>query len=208
MMLRYWLGLALCAMVGGCDVRLKGLPINGDGGVDCSNGPNYTGCSCKPGDVRACYTGPESTAGVGSCKGGTQTCVATSELNYVFGDCEGQVLPSSSDSCGLSLDGGATNDAAVIPCTSDADCPTSAIVADRYTCAYSETGGCAAPGQCVHVEGAASCASNSNPPLVCTCSGQTRSLASLFCGIEPQGFVTTPIPSPTSGACPGSDGGI
>jgi hypothetical protein len=209
MMLRYPMMLLLCAVAGGCNVNLKGPLSNQQQPVDCSNGPNYTGCPCTAGAVRACYTGPVGTEGVGACKAGTQTCSATGELAYAFGDCTGEVLPSGSNACGLVLDAGTSDalpDAATISCTTDTDCPHSGIVANDYTCAYASNGGCSAKGQCVHVLGSAIC--DGSPPLVCTCDGQTKSLPGLSCGIEPAGYVGTPIQSPTSGACPGYDGGM
>ena len=49
------------------------------------------GCICKPGETRACYTGPASTRGVGTCKDGVQTCDATGTA-WSQG-CAGEVLP-------------------------------------------------------------------------------------------------------------------
>ncbi len=45
---------------------------------------------CKAGETRSCYSGPDGTAGVGSCKRGTQTC-----RNDAWSKCEGEVLPSA-----------------------------------------------------------------------------------------------------------------
>jgi hypothetical protein len=50
------------------------------------NGP----CTCVPGKTQPCYQGPPGTEGVGTCKGGTQTCNAAGTS---WGACVGQVLP-------------------------------------------------------------------------------------------------------------------
>ncbi len=45
---------------------------------------------CPPGKTVACYTGPQGTQGVGSCKGGTALCDASGKL----GPCREQVTPA------------------------------------------------------------------------------------------------------------------
>jgi hypothetical protein len=61
---------------------------------DCDSEINEDGanCVCKLGDTRACYTGPNGTAGVGICKEGTVTCLPTAD-GYAS-NCVGQTLPS------------------------------------------------------------------------------------------------------------------
>src|SRR5579859_3277386 len=78
-----------------------GSPSLSSGGVDCTNGPNFTGCPCKAGETRACYTGPAATRGMGSCKDGTQTCASQGGENptFAFGACVGETLPSAADAC-------------------------------------------------------------------------------------------------------------
>ena len=44
--------------------------------------------------MRACYTGPAATRGVGDCHDGTQVCASSGELAGVYGPCTGSVLPS------------------------------------------------------------------------------------------------------------------
>jgi hypothetical protein len=56
------------------------------------------GCSCSPGDLRACYTGPSSTRGVGECRDGTQTCM-DADGGTAWGPCTGEVLPAA-PTCG------------------------------------------------------------------------------------------------------------
>jgi hypothetical protein len=46
--------------------------------------------SCTEGDTKECYSGPETTLGVGVCKQGTQTCLPG---GAGFGPCEGEVIP-------------------------------------------------------------------------------------------------------------------
>lgn len=45
-------------------------------------------CPCSAGNMQACYTGPDATADVGTCKSGQQACA----LGF-FGFCQGQVQP-------------------------------------------------------------------------------------------------------------------
>jgi hypothetical protein len=47
-------------------------------------------CPCSGESSQACYTGPESTAGVGTCRNGEQRC-----LLGLFGVCQGQILPAA-----------------------------------------------------------------------------------------------------------------
>jgi hypothetical protein len=56
------------------------------------------GCSCSAGDLRACYTGPASTRGVGECHDGTQSCVAM-DGGTGWGPCTNEMLPAA-PTCG------------------------------------------------------------------------------------------------------------
>lgn len=48
------------------------------------------------GTDRACYTGPDGTAGVADCRAGVARCVAVpGEGAEAYGKCEGQVLPEA-----------------------------------------------------------------------------------------------------------------
>mgnify|MGYP000907104957 FL=1 len=91
---------AKCAMgqcrIDSCDsgfADCDGLPLNG-----CES--NEGSCSCTPGDVVECYSGPPGTQGVGPCKAGQRTCNAT---GTGWGPCEGEKLPSP-DSCLNNID--------------------------------------------------------------------------------------------------------
>ncbi len=50
---------------------------------------------CNEGQTRSCYTGAMGTSGVGLCRAGTESCVG----NRWSGDCVGEVLPATSESC-------------------------------------------------------------------------------------------------------------
>ena len=50
------------------------------------------GCVCRRGETRTCYDGPDGTAGVGVCRGGTAACVIEAGVAR-WGPCQGQVLP-------------------------------------------------------------------------------------------------------------------
>jgi hypothetical protein len=62
---------------------------NTPGDDDCNGMANEV-CSCTPGAMQPCYSGPPSTQNVGPCKGGTQTCNAQ---GTGFGACVGEVVP-------------------------------------------------------------------------------------------------------------------
>lgn len=83
------------------------------GGVDCINGPDYTGCACNDGEQKVCYTGPASTLGVAPCAPGVQRCLPAQEAQYAYGPCEGETVPTDTARCGLAMvDGGMSVDAA------------------------------------------------------------------------------------------------
>ncbi|MCC6877716.1 MAG: PKD domain-containing protein [Sandaracinaceae bacterium] len=53
------------------------------------------GCSCRPGETRACYSGPPGTSGNGTCRSGTQTCTTATDGTPAWGACAGEVLPGA-----------------------------------------------------------------------------------------------------------------
>ncbi len=90
----------------GGDVRPAAAEQCGDGMDHDCNGAS--GCSdlacatetacqkeCQPGETRPCYTGPASTAGVGACHPGRESCSAAGKWD---GTCSGQVTPGSQES--------------------------------------------------------------------------------------------------------------
>ncbi|HEY3358070.1 MAG TPA: hypothetical protein VGQ83_32775 [Polyangia bacterium] len=79
--------------------------------LSCAGTPN-PGCGCTVGDTQPCYTGPANTAGVGTCHGGTKTCVAGAG-GAAFGDCVGERLPEAEQCDGKDHDcNGTLNDRA------------------------------------------------------------------------------------------------
>ncbi|APR77441.1 Type IV fimbrial biogenesis protein PilY1 [Minicystis rosea] len=67
---------------------------------DCDGVIDTPDCLCKNGDTQTCYTGDPSTLGIGVCHGGTQTC----NLKGQWGECEGEVIPSTEVCDGLDND--------------------------------------------------------------------------------------------------------
>jgi Putative metal-binding motif len=64
-----------------------GLDNNCNGVVD-------DGCLCPLGATRSCYGGPPATAGIGTCRDGTQTCFAgVGGVGSYWGPCEGEIPP-------------------------------------------------------------------------------------------------------------------
>lgn len=61
-----------------------------DGVDDDCDGTVDEGCTCTNGSTQSCYTGPMGTAGTGSCKTGTQTCVSGQ-----WSACMGEVVPGT-----------------------------------------------------------------------------------------------------------------
>ncbi|MBX7196090.1 MAG: hypothetical protein K1X94_28805 [Sandaracinaceae bacterium] len=77
------------------------------------------GCDCTVGATRSCYGGPPGTLGVGSCRGGMQSCSAAG-----WGACMGAVLPGT-ERC----TGGLDED-----CDGDADCDDASCDSDTACC--------------------------------------------------------------------------
>jgi len=59
---------------------------------DCDGETNEldAGCTCTPGELTACYEGPDGTEGEGICQGGQQMCLEGGESYSI---CFGQVVP-------------------------------------------------------------------------------------------------------------------
>jgi hypothetical protein len=89
---------------GSCEgATLPATELCGDGIDNDCNGKvdDAPGCACKTGEQRPCYSGPAATKGVGSCKGGVESCEPDGSG---FGACLGEVLPALSETCGDGLD--------------------------------------------------------------------------------------------------------
>jgi len=56
-------------------------------------------CDCLPGDMRSCYGGAPSTAGVGPCRAGTVSCVTSTSGANRFGPCMNERRPRA-ETCG------------------------------------------------------------------------------------------------------------
>ncbi|TNE46694.1 MAG: hypothetical protein EP343_22530 [Deltaproteobacteria bacterium] len=69
------------------DERCDGLDNDCDGQID-----NHPSCTCKLGDTRSCFTGPQKNRDIGACKSGTQVC-----QNGQWGSCRNEVLPQKED---------------------------------------------------------------------------------------------------------------
>ncbi|MDI1443746.1 hypothetical protein [Polyangium sp. 6x1] len=96
----------------------------GSGGMAGAGGAGGAGASggaggsepCTPGEMRACYSGPDDTENVGDCKAGTQICA---DDGSEFGPCEDEVVPAAAEDCTLPGDedcNGEVQDAAICVC--------------------------------------------------------------------------------------------
>lgn len=75
----------------------------------CPDDKNKPGCSCNNlGDKAPCWSGLRANRNLGICKDGTTTCQMKNELEKAWGECVGEVLPTS----------GATKGAAACKCFS------------------------------------------------------------------------------------------
>lgn len=69
---------------------------------DCAKDPHCIPMVCQPGQMHACYDGPNGTAGVGVCTPGTQIC---DQMGQWSGPCVGEKLPGvEAGNCGDGLD--------------------------------------------------------------------------------------------------------
>ncbi|MBI2898177.1 MAG: hypothetical protein HYY06_31800 [Deltaproteobacteria bacterium] len=73
-----------------CD---DGLDNDGDGLVD-------ERCACQPAAVQVCYSGPESTEGVGICRAGQQECALEEDGAQMWGPCKDEVTPATEQCVG------------------------------------------------------------------------------------------------------------
>ncbi|MBI2896462.1 MAG: hypothetical protein HYY06_23090 [Deltaproteobacteria bacterium] len=129
------------------------LDDDGDGQVD-------EDCSCAADEVRACYTGPAETLGVGICHGGLQTCDTHFEFPS-WGDCLGAVTPvveilgnGQDDDCDGSMDcsdGDFIDDPSCVvtdPCADGGGGPECNVVPDCADPAFADDPACAIAGLC------------------------------------------------------------
>jgi hypothetical protein len=111
----------------------------GDGGGCSPGSPDQNGCSCTPGETRACYTGPAPSRNVGACHDGTQTCVKSGEFGN-YGPCTGAVTPGP-ETCSSTTD---TNCNGKVGCADPVACPGGCAV-DAGIDVGVDAGGCAPP---------------------------------------------------------------
>ena len=71
-----------------------GMGGGGAGGMGGASSASSGGLICTPGEMKSCYDGPGGTEGVGTCLGGTSTCLPDGSG---FGPCAGEVLPATDD---------------------------------------------------------------------------------------------------------------
>ncbi len=122
------------------------------GDEDCDGSANEEGasCSCVPGSVAACYSGPGGTENTGPCKGGTQVCQPDG-LGY--GPCEGEVVPSP-ETCATSADDdcdGLTNEeGAACVCT-----PNTSVACYSGPAGTENVGACKSGSQMCNADGTA-----------------------------------------------------
>jgi hypothetical protein len=96
-----------------------------DGKTDCQDLDCTLACImvCSPSTMQSCYAGPPGTAGVATCKAGTETCAADGKS---WGPCDGQVLPGNE---GANCMDGVDND-----CNGKIDCGDPACRTQQQCC--------------------------------------------------------------------------
>ena len=112
-------GTALGACVGQVLPQPEDCSVMVDTNCD---GQVNEGCSCTPGQMVSCYTGPAGTLGVGICAAGSRTCGAQN----VYGPCMGDVTPQP-ETCADLVDkncNGQLNESCVCAPGSTASCYT------------------------------------------------------------------------------------
>ncbi|MFO0551271.1 MAG: hypothetical protein U0271_22975 [Polyangiaceae bacterium] len=90
----------------------KGVDEDCDGTTDVGG----IGCECELGMDVVCYDGPANTRDVGICQAGTAMCESTPDGN-IIGDCMGQVVPQSFDSCVTTDDEDCTGSSPACTCS-------------------------------------------------------------------------------------------
>jgi len=68
--------------------------IDDPGGPFCDDDTRMCVSSCVPGDMRACYSGPVGTEGIGACAPGIQLCL---DAGVWSSFCDGEVIPIADD---------------------------------------------------------------------------------------------------------------
>jgi hypothetical protein len=92
-----------------CEGEVLPRPNRCDGVDLACTGDPASGCACTVGATEACYSGPMGTAGVGTCRAGSRSCVRDGDGVVAWGPCTGEVLPAANRCDGV--DRGCTGDA-------------------------------------------------------------------------------------------------
>ncbi|MBI5516285.1 MAG: hypothetical protein HY909_21040 [Deltaproteobacteria bacterium] len=135
------------------------------------NGMIDEGCGCPPGMTRGCYPGPMGTAGVGLCREGMQTCVAT-DGGAEWGPCTGAVTPSPDTCDGMDRD-----------CDGDTGTGCSCVRGTNRTC-YSGPMGTAGVGTCRAGRQTCVMTADGRSTMWGRCDGETVPAMNLCDGID------------------------
>lgn len=119
-------GTAMCSndgVLGPCEGEVvpQAETCESVGDEDCDGAANEdgVGCVCVPGEIAPCYTGPQTTVGVGSCHAGVAMCQPT---GTALGPCVGEVAPAS-ENCATPEDE---------DCDGNPGCPPPALCSRRF----------------------------------------------------------------------------
>ena len=118
-------GPAPCGPVERCGApREDGAPGSGDGLDDNCDGRVDEGCICRPGEMRACFTGTPDRRGVGACRDGVMRCT---ELGaWVGNECTGATNPARETCDGRDEDCNGAIDNGLADCQTALRCPPAA----------------------------------------------------------------------------------
>lgn len=169
---------------GRCEGRLQ--PAPGACDVDNCEGGLNTGCACKVGATRECFTGEEDTLGKGPCRRGFEECVPSAGGSQ-WGGCRNEVKAQPVDDCsGRDLDCDLGPPASGCSCTNGQTRPCGGVAGGTcqlgtQTCAGGTWGACTGavqpePGNC----DTTSCLGGPNPGCHCRIGETAACYTSIF----------------------------